>query len=220
MKQNTKNLKTLILATAAALGLAATAFAQDPLKAPANPGDPVQQSLLGSTYSGVAWNYYKLDDGPPSVARGVSAYFNQRLGDNLDLGVDYEWLRARASDYSASHQQLGLSVASFSKQSWGKPYASTGLNYAWRHGSVSGRRGSLGLGAETGVEFQAASAWTIAPFVGWDRQTGFNQNDLRYGARTTVFFTNRWSATATAQKMDYKRLVDRIGYSVGLNYHF
>ena len=67
MKQNTKNLKNLILAAAASLGLAASALAQDPLKAPANPGDPMQLSLLGSTYSGLAWNYYKLDDGPPSV---------------------------------------------------------------------------------------------------------------------------------------------------------
>src|SRR4051812_17925008 len=123
MKQNTKNLKTLILATATSLGLAATAFAQDPLKAPGNPGDPLQQSLLGSTYSGVAWNYYQLDDGPPSVARGASAYFNQRLRDSLDLGVDYEWVRARASDYSASRQQIGLSLANYAKQSWGKPYA-------------------------------------------------------------------------------------------------
>ncbi len=220
MKQNTKNLKNLLLAATAAFGFAAAAHAQDPSKAPPNPGAPTALGLLGSTYAGVALNYFSLHNGPPSVARGATAYFSQSLDSNLDLGVTYDWVRAHAAGYSATRQDLGLSLTGYSRQSWGKPFVTFGLDHAWRHGDVTGRHGSWGLGAETGVEFQAAPAWVISPFVGWDRETGFNQSDLRYGVRTTYHITREWSVTATAQWMDYKRLVDRTGYSLGVNYHF
>jgi hypothetical protein len=220
MKQKIKSPKTIMLAATVTFGFAASAFAQDPAKAPPNPGAPVALGLLGGNYAGVAWNYYKLNDGPPAVARGATAFFNQSLDSNLDLGVDYDWQRARAAGFSTTEQKLGLSLTGYSKQDWGKPFVTAGVDHAWRRGEVTGRHGSWGLAAESGVEFQAAAAWVVSPFVGWDRETGFNRSDLRYGARTTYRFTREWSATATAQWMDFKRGVDRAGYSLGVNYHF
>jgi hypothetical protein len=220
MKQNTKNLKTLILAAAASLGVAATALAQDPLKAPPNPNAAAGLGLLGSTYAGLAWNYYQLKDGPPSVARGATGYFSQALADNLDLGVTYDWMRTRSAAFSTTEQKLGLSMTHYLKTDWGKPYLTAEVDHAWRNSGLGGKNGSWGLGAEAGVEFQASPMWFVTPFVGWDRETGFNRNDLRYGARTTVRFTRQWSVTATAQWLDVKRDVDRAGYSLGVNYHF
>jgi opacity protein-like surface antigen len=219
MNQKTNNLKNLILAAAVSLGFAASAFAQDPLKSPPNPNARTGEGLLGGTYTGIAWNYYKLNDGPPSVARGLSAYFNQALADNIDLGVNYDRLRARSAGFSTTEQKLGLSMTSFLKADWGKPFLTAGLDHAWRNSGL-GKHGSWGLGAETGVEFQANALWAVTPFVGWDRETSFNRNDLRYGVRSTVRLTRAWSVTGTAQWLDVKREVDRAGYSVGVNYHF
>lgn len=219
MNQKTKNLKTFILTAAATLGVAASAFAQDPMKSPPNPAAPTAQGLLGSTYAGLAWNYYKLNDGPPSVARGATAYFNQSLADNLDLGVGYDWMRTRAAGFSTTEQKLGLSMTSFVKTDWGKPFLTAGLDHAWRNSGL-GKHGSWGLGAETGVEFQATPVWSVAPFVGWDRETSFNRNDLRYGVRTNYRITKEWSVTAAAQWLDVKREVDRAAFSLGVNFHF
>ncbi len=220
MNQKTKNLKNLILVAAASLGLAASALAQDPMKAPPNPAAPAPQGLLGSTYAGLAWNYYKLNDGPPSVARGYSAYLNQALAENLDLGAGYDWMRARAAGFSATEQKLNLSLTSYAKTDGGKAFLTGGVDHAWRRGDVTGSHDSWGLGAETGYEYQAAPTWVITPFIGWDRETGFNRNDTRYGVRTAVRLNRSWSVTGTAQWIDMKREVDRAGYSVGMNFHF
>jgi hypothetical protein len=220
MKPKTNNLKNLILTVAAALGVTASAFAQDPMKAPPNPATPTGQGLLGGTYAGIAWNYYKLEDGPPSAARGATAYFNQALANAIDLGVGYDWLRTRSAGYSSTEQKLNLALTSYAPTEWGKTFLTLGGDYAWRNSGLTGRHGSWGLGAETGVEVQASPVWFVTPFVGWDRETSFNRNDLRYGLRTTWRVTRRVSVTGTAQWLDVKREVDRAGYSLGMNYHF
>lgn len=220
MNQKTNHLKTLTLLATASLGFATSALAQDPMKAPLNPAAPVPQGLLGSTYAGVAWNYYDLRDGPPSVGRGATAYFNEALADNLDLGVGYDWARTTAAAFSTAEQKLDLSLTGYSKQTWGKPFVTFGIDHAWRHGNVVGRHGSWGMAAETGVEFQVAPALVVSPFIGWDRETSFSRNDMRYGVRTTYRVSREWSVTGTAQLVDLQHTADYTKFSVGVNYHF
>ena len=220
MKQNTKNLKNLLFAAAASLGLTAFAVAQDPMKAPPNPAEPTNYGLLGSTYAGVAWNYYRLSDGPPSAARGLTADFNQPLADDLDFGVGYDWLRTRAAGFSTSEEKLDLSTTTYARTDWGKPFLTAGVDHAWRDGDFAGRSGSWGLEAETGIEFQAAPALAVGPLAGWERETGFNRNILHYGARTTYRMSREWSATTALQWLDEKRDTDRAEFTLGVNRHF
>lgn len=220
MNQKTKIAKNLILAAIATLGLSASAFAQDPMKAPPNPAAPTASGLLGSTYAGVAWNSYRLNDGPPSAGHGATAYFNQSLADDLDFSVSYDWMRAHSAVLSTTEQKLDWSVTGYTKQDWGKPFVTVGIAHAWRNGDVTGRHGSWGFGADMGIEFQAAPALAITPFVGWDRETSFSRNATRYGLRTTYRVSREWSVTATAQYLEVKRMANRAEYSLGLNYHF
>lgn len=221
MKQKTKPLKNLMLAAAASLGFAATAFAQDPAKAPPNPAAPAMPTgLLGSSYAGVTWHYLDLHGGPPGVAHGASADVNVALAPRLDLGVGYDWLRARAGGVSSYEDKLDLSLTGYLRQGWGTPYFKAGTGYAWRHGTFAGRRGSWGVAAEAGAEFAVAPAFAVAPFVAWDRETGFNRNQLHYGARASWRVTREWSVTAAARYIDATRAVDRGVYSLGVNYHF
>ena len=220
MKLTTKSFSTFLFATLASLGLVASALAQNPLKAPPAPGAANITGLLGSTYAGAAWNYYWLNDGPPSVAHGMTAYFNQALSDDLDLGVIYERTRTKGAGLSATEQKVALAATSYAKATWGKTFFSASIDRAWRRGDVIGRKGSWGIGAEGGIEAQVAQNFVLTPFIGWDRETGFNRNAARLGARATLHICRELSLTGQAQWLNYRRAADRAEYSVGMNYHF
>jgi opacity protein-like surface antigen len=216
------NLKLLVATLAATFALAASAGAQS-----ANVAVPVPtatpaggQGLLGSGYSGLAGDYFKLRSGPASAARGFTLYYNQPLADGIDLTLDYDWARARASGFKTTEQKIDAIFTSFLKESWGKPYFSAGVDWDHRRGNFAITGNSIGLLAGTGVEFQVAPAFVLTPFVNFVRETHFNQNELDYGVKATYRLEQNWSVTAKAQYDDIRRSADRMEYSVGLNYHF
>lgn len=213
--------KILLVAAAASLGLAASAIAQSANVAVPKPSAaPADQGLLGSAYVGFAGSYASLSGGPPGVAHGFGVYYNQPLSDGLDLTVDYNWMRARAFGLQATGQRTDAILTGFNKEEWGKPFCSLGVSGDWRHSDWAASRHSFGLLAGGGVEFQAAPAIAVAPYVNFVRQTGYNQNEFDYGVKATYRLTHDWSVTAKAQYDDIHHAPNQAEYSLGANYHF
>ena len=226
MTNKKTNLKLLVVTLATTFGLAASAAAQSanvavPVPTTAPAGD---QGLLGSAYTGLSGNYFKLNGEvagvTPSVARGFTFDYNQPLTDGLDLTVNYDWTRARAFAFKTTEQQVGVVTTGFLRESWGKPYLSAGLDWDHRRGNFAITGNSLGLLAGTGVEFQVAPAFAVTPFVNFVRETHFNQNEVDYGAKATYRFDHNWSVTAKAEYHDISHSSDRMEYALGVNYHF
>jgi hypothetical protein len=220
MTTHNRKLKLLVVAAAAAFGLAAGVRAQSPNVAVPNPGAVPVQGLLGSAYAGVAGTYADLHGGPPSVARGWSLYYNQPLMDGLDLTLDYNGMRTRAFGLKATDQRVDSVLTYFFKQDWGKPLVAAGVDWDWQHSDFASSNNGLGLLVGTGVEFQVAPAFVVTPFVNFVRQTASNQNEFDSGAKATYRFSREWSVTAKAQYDAIRSNPDRMEYSLGVNYHY
>jgi hypothetical protein len=181
--------------------------------------------LAGATVQGAeSWPFRVKDDNRLQTLGALWGFAlhetPRRRVDGLDFGVSYDWMRAHSAQASTTEQELAWSVTSYAQTAWGKPFVTVEVDHAWRNGAVTGRHNSWGLGTETGIEFQAARALAVTPFVGWDREASFSRNDLRYGIRTTYRLSREWGVTATPQYLDVKHMSDRTELSLGMNYHF
>ncbi len=220
MTTHNHSLKFFLLAAAAALGLAVAAHAQSANVAVPKPGAATAQGLLGSPYAGIAGNYADLGSNAPSVARGWNVYYNQPLVDQLDLTVDYNWMRAHAFGLKITEQRVDTALTGFLKRDWGKPFVTAGVNWDWINGDSVASRNGFGLLAGTGVEFQVAPAVAVTPYVNFVRETGYNQNEFDYGAKATYRFNPQWSTTLKVQYDDIRQATNQTEYSLGVNYHF
>ncbi len=218
MKQKNK-LRFLILTAAATLGLALTASAQSATASVPESAPTPYWGLLGTSYTGVAFNYTQLDAGAPSALRGAELTFNQPLSAGLDLNLGYDWGRASAGSVRLTDQDLNLGATAFTKLDWGRPYVQALAGWEWRRGAgVSDSSFAYTLG--TGVEFQVAQPFLLTPYVNFVRATGFNRSEFDLGVKGTYRLTKEWSLTAGLQYDAVRHDKDAKEFTLGVNYQY
>ena len=215
MKQNI-NLKSLMVATALALG-ATAASAQNANIAVPTPGESSGAGLLGSRYTEVTYNYVDLSGS--DHADGVSLVFNQPLRAGLDLTADYRWAKADFDVFDAKVQDLDVGLKAYTNLAWGRPFVAAGLGWEWAKANGF-RDDSFTYEVGVGAEFQVAPAWVITPFVNFVRATGFNTSEVEIGTKATYRLNREWSLTAQAQYEIVRHDDNSTEYSIGAIYHF
>lgn len=220
MNQKTNSLKLLLLA-AVTFGCTAVR-AQDPLKAPPNPAADATSGygLLGSNYAGLAFDYYRLNQGAPGVAHGFSFTDRTVVGDRVDTTLDYDWLRARSAGGTFQRNRVMTGLSSYAVTDWGKPFVEGSLGWRWDKSGGPAQSAFL-YRAATGVEFKLAPRFAFAPYVAFDRAPRFNQNETGYGVRANFRMTRDWNLALRSEYQDVSRTsADRTLFSVGADYHF
>ncbi len=213
MKQNT-TLKTFILAAAASLGFAASAFAQE--------AEPVTGGFLGTRYVAAEGNLYDLHNSVPSHASGFTVAYNQPFSANIDVGADYVWSRA-TSDVRYTEQEFNLNATAYKAYSWGKPFATAAAGWVWDRATTTAataKDDSFAYKVGAGVEFAFEHA-TVTPYVNLARAVSYNANALQGGVKIAYHLTREVALTVRAQ---YDVTEGAVGNSletaVGIAYRF
>lgn len=218
MKQNTK-ITSLIFAAAVSLGLAASASAQSANVAVPTPSETVSTGLLGSRYTSATYNYIDLTGPGPKDANGYAIAFNTPVAAGFDLTANYDWARANYAGMRFTQQDLSLALTAYTNLSWGKPFAMVDAGWQWGKGAgISDDSFVYKLGV--GVEFQAAPALAVTPYVNFVRATGFNDSEFDLGVKAAYRVTKDWSIIAKAQYDAIRHDKDAAEYSLGAAYHF
>lgn len=219
MNKKTTLKKTLVAMTAA-LGLGATAWAQNPDFAPANPAEAGRPAgLLGSPYTQIEYSYTDLDGYGPSHADGWGVTLNQPFWPNIDYHLSYDYASAKFLGARLRAHDAEFGVTLHTQQAWGKPFVVAGAGWQWRKGGGFSDD-SFAFRIGTGVEFQVAPAVAVTPFADFVRATSFNANAYELGVKATYRFSEKWSATARAQYEAIEDAPDAQEFSLGVNYHF
>jgi len=219
MKQNI-TLGFQILAVAAALGLAVSASAQS-TDATTTASAPTTTGFgqLGSAYSGVAYTYDHVESSSPSEWRGFALDYNRPLSAGLDFNLGYDWRQGQNYVLRLTQQNLDAGLTAFTALDWGKPYLQALAGWEWQEGYGPGAD-SFAYSVGTGVEFQVAQPFVLTPFVNFLRATKFDQNEVDYGVKTAYRLTREWDLAASVQRDAVRDANDRMGYSLGVDYHF
>jgi hypothetical protein len=205
------NLKTLVLAAAASLGLVASVAAQSmPAAASAGGG------LLGQNYVGTEFTYVHYDKGVPKLARDYGLSFNQSLTTGLDLGASYDYLRATEAGVSFRGNTASLDLTGYLDQGWGKPFLAGSAGWTWvNNGSV--KQHSYAYAFTTGVELPVGTSLSVAPFVSYSAAPKIaGVHDWNYGVKANYRVSKEWSTSFTISIDDEKDM----SYAIGVNYHF
>lgn len=219
MKQNITT-KSFILAAAISLGLATTVTAQSANVAVPTPSEPAAAGgLLGTRYTGIAYNYVDLTGSGPNHADGFEVAYNQPLNPNVDLQASYDWARANYAGTRFTQQDFDVAAVAYTNLSWGKPFALVSAGWQWGKGgglSDDSFRYKLGVG----TEFQVSPAFVVTPFVNFVRATGFNDNEVDFGVKAAYRVTRDWDVFARVQYDAISDGSDASEYALGVNYHF
>ena len=208
MKQNII-LKSLVLA---ALTFGATvARADNALPASGTMG------LLGQAYAGLTYSHVDLDSSPVN-ADSYSFEYNQPLSAGLDAVLTYDFTQSGLVAGSRVNQQgLGGALRAFSvSHAWGKPYIEAGVGYAWTKFAGAKDNSFVWEGA-VGVEFQAAPAVTVTPFVQYaDAPDLAGSGTWTYGVKANYWVNSQWAVTAGIDRDDDQNT----SFTIGTHFRF
>ncbi|HKB57540.1 MAG TPA: hypothetical protein VKC51_08110 [Lacunisphaera sp.] len=200
--------KTLILAAAMSLGLAASAVAADtPVPVSGNMG------LLGQTYADLTYSYINLD-ASSSHADDYHFEYNQPLNAGFDGVLAYDWTQTGSF---AKQQSILAALRAFNTSfKWGKPYVEAGGGYAWN--KVAGVKDNSFLWEVTvGAEFQVAPAVTVTPFVQYlDAPDLASRSTWNYGVNANYWIDSQWAVTGGISRNDNQDTA----FTVGTNFRF
>lgn len=210
-------IKSLILASALALGLGATARADEVLTADRVAPASGNQGLLGQVYGTLTYSYINLDDAS-SHADNYSFAVNQPLAFGLDgiLSYDFSQSGTIAGSHVKSHT-LGAALRAFSTSyNWGKPYVEAGGGFAWS--SYAGTDDdSFIWEVAAGVEFQVAPATTVTPYLQYMDAPDIDGNgSLNLGVKANHWVNSQWAITAGFEIDDDQNTA----FTVGTNFRF
>jgi hypothetical protein len=211
------NVKILVLTAALALGLGATARADDSM--PAEKPAPVTEnlSLLGQTYATLSYSYINLDE--TSVhGDGYTFEVNQPLAFGLDGILSYEY--AQSSLVAGSRVRtnvLGAALRAFSTSyNWGKPYVEAGGGYAWARYAGT-KDNSFIWHVAAGAEFQVMPQATVSPYVRYeDAPDLVGDNTWNFGVKGSYWIDSSWAVTAGIERDDEQNTA----FTVGTNFRF
>jgi opacity protein-like surface antigen len=212
-------LKSFLLVAAAALGLAASAPAdENPATTPPAPAASASSlGLLGQTYGGLSYSRLSLHDSPVN-ADSYGFEYNQPLNTGFDAVFNYDWTQSGLLAGDRAHEQkLAAALRAFStSQSWGRPYLEAGVGYDWLRFTGTRDHSFLWI-AGGGVEFQTTPDLTITPFVRYERADRYSdKNNVTYGLKANYWVTQQWALTAQVDRNDSQDM----GYKIGFNHRF
>ena len=205
--------KFLVLVAAASLGFAASARAVQGATAPDAPATSL--GLLGQTYAGLDYSRINLNNSPVNADR-YSFEYNQPLNHGFDAVFNYDWTQSGFFATDRAHEQsLATALRAFSlSQAWGKPYVEAGLGYDWTR-FAGARDHSFAWIGGAGVEFQAAPALTVTPFVRYIRTNGYaDKNTADYGVKANYWLTRQWALNGAVSRNDRQDMTYKLGVNV------
>lgn len=206
----------LFLSAALALGLAASAAAQDAMSAPSTALSPTSNyGLLGTTYAGAEFGYTHRVEAGPSVLHRYGFIYNAPLPEGVDFNFNYDYLSGRSAGVSAHQQGLGLGFTGYRPQSWGKPFLQANAGWIFRR-SAGEASDSFAYTLKTGVEFQLLPALVVTPYVSYSGARHFSSYEWNYGAKGTYRFTKQWSGAVGVQ-IDERHNLE---FTLGVNFHY
>jgi hypothetical protein len=211
------NVKTLMLAAAAAFGLAASASAQG-TGSTGSTSSAIGTGLLGQSYVGINYGYTDQHSTPVSNLQGINLEYNQPLntGFDLNLGLGDAWssrfggTRTRMQDLNAN------AIAFLPDLTWGRPFIGVGAGWEWTKTS-NVRDNSFVYKLDTGVEFQVTKELSLTPLVSFTDTTSFHtDNKWAYGVKANYWITSQWAVSAAVMRDNMVNTT----YSVGANFRF
>jgi hypothetical protein len=213
------SLKTLILAIALPLGLAASAFAGDDTAAPAPVATPaaVGHGLLGQTYLNLGYSYTDI----ANTSVNASTYnlaVNQGVREGLDTFLEYSYAQSENTGFGRIDQQIfDVGARAFTNFNGLKPYAEAGLGGVWlKSPAVSHERSFLWF-VGVGAEIQAATDLTFTPFVRLSYANSVDDHKVwDYGVRGNYWLTERLALTATLSRDNSRDT----SYGIGVNLRY
>ena len=213
--KNIHSTKSFLLAAAASLGLAASAFAQT--TAPAEPASAAHGSgLLGQSYASLSYGFIDLD-GTGVDANSFTLAFNQGVRDGLDSFLEYDYTRTdRILGSRLTQHSLLAGARVFTDYRGIKPYAEAGVGWVWqKFGGASDN--SFGWGAGVGAEIAVAPALTVTPFVRYtDVTEGSNNDSWEYGVKANYWLSEKLALQGGLSRDDDQNMV----YRVGVNFRY
>ncbi len=210
-------IKSLLLASALALGLGVAAHADESMSADKVAPASGNQGLLGQVYGTLTYSYIKLDD-TSSHADGYSFAVNQPLAFGLDGILSYDFSQSGniAGSRLKTHT-LGAALRAFSTSyNWGKPYVEAGGGFAMT--SYAGTDDdSFIWEVAGGVEFQVAPGTTVTPYVQYvDAPDLGGDSAWNLGVKANHWINSQWAVTAGFEIDDDQNTA----FTVGTNFRF
>ncbi len=188
-----------------------------PAEAPVKPA-----GLLGTTYATITAEYLHLNDGPPSVARGLLATFNYALSPGLDLGYTGEDLRLHASGLSASAGRGAFSVTRFAPVNGANFFVMADAGLAVL--SAPGRDvDSFTYRVGFGLEKPLGADTVLTLYERFQRNTSrsLRNSEAQVGGKLTVKLTTRLSLSLGLESRENYPQKHRSGvYSLGMDYRY
>jgi hypothetical protein len=213
----TRNIKTILLASALALGLGVATRADDGLPADRVAPATGNQGLLGQVYGTLTYSYINLD-GTSAHADSYTFEVNQPLAFGLDglLSYDYSQSGSILGSHVKTHT-LGAALRAFSSSyNWGKPYVEAGGGFAWS--SYAGTNdNSFVWEVAGGVEFQVRPTTTVTPYIQYvDAPDLAGDGAWNFGVKASHWIDSQWAVTAGFEFDDESNTA----FTVGTNFRF
>lgn len=214
--KNVPTLKHFILAAAASLGLAATAFAQTSNIAVPNPADARPAGLLGQEYMSLSYGFVDFDGtGVDGHQYGIE--LNQGLREGLDAFLGYTHTRTdRIAGSRVKGHDVFLGVRPFMNYQGIKPFVELGAGWTWVRG-FGLDDDSFAWGAGVGAEIDVAAGLSVTPFVRYTDAVDFAGNGTwNYGVDANYWLTPKFAVKAGVDLDDDKNTT----WTVGANFRF
>lgn len=212
--KNVNSFKTLILAGAASLGLAASAVAQTtaPMTSPA-PTVGRTAALLGQNYAYASLGFINLDD-LDIDAKSYTLGVNEAVRDGLDAIFEYDYTRTdRVVGSRLTQHSLLVGARAFANYHGIKPYAEAGVGWAWQKFGGA-RDDSFAWGAGVGAEFELSPVVAVTPFVRYTDLTEVSGSGTwDYGVKANVRLTDKFSVLGSVSRDDDRNMEYRVGVS-------
>ena len=224
-KPNTMNyntsFKSLLLAAACSLGLAAPGFAADDptvvSSTPTTTVDAGSRGVLGHNLANFSISYVDIDDS--SVDATV---FNLTLNQGLRTGVDtlfeYNYLRSENTGLGRiSEHKVNFGGRAYTNYNGFKPFVDGGIGWAWLKAPLGLSDNSFLVFASVGAEFQACPDLTITPSVRYWYATKSSVDDAwEFNVKANYWVTEKIAITAKLGIDDDQTME----YGLGFNYRF
>jgi opacity protein-like surface antigen len=217
MNTTSHKIKSMLLASALALGLGVAARADDAATAAKVVPVAGSQGLLGQVYGTLTYDYINLD-GPATHADSYSFLSNQPLAFGLDGVLGYNFTQwGTGSGARVNQNTLNGAIRAFSTSyNWGKPYVEAGAGYTSVRAPGAKDNSFVWEGA-AGVEFQVAPRATVTPFVQYtDAPDLAGGSKWNFGAKANYWIDSQWSVTAGLARDNHRNTA----FTVGTNFRY
>ncbi len=212
------NLRIILCAGGAILGLAASAAAQSTNTAgQPEPAVDTGRGLLGQRYFDLGYRYTDVHDSPMDL-QALRLDYNQPLAPGFDVNLGYTGARSsEVEGLRQTQQSVDFNAVGYmSGYGYGRPYLSAGAGWLWVR-TGGDKANSFLYQFETGVEWSATKALSLTPFVKYiDAPSIHLNNHWNYGLKANYWLNDRWGVNAVVA-LDNK--VDA-SYGVGLALRF